>query len=268
MNNTITNLENIIENLEIEISEKQEYMNLIKNLNLSESITEEVWQKICSTSLRKNKEVMKTLAESTFPKAKDIVVGGNYVKFLLHDFSCYIPTDHYDGIEVYTGWYMKYEPKSFYEFTEHKSQKILDFLRIEHPSITDRVRFVCGKDISWIYAMYYYIRNRKRVRYNSNTKRLQENYEKWYADYQKYLDVYSNRYLGSLRIAEKMENELLPELREFTDNIRKATNGSYFCDSYSIQDITKWSHETSEDVVRSHILLLKTNKMFIDKVEE
>lgn len=35
MNNTITSsIKNVIENLEIEISEKQEHMNLIKNLNL------------------------------------------------------------------------------------------------------------------------------------------------------------------------------------------------------------------------------------------
>lgn len=263
-----TNLNNIIENLEIEISEKQKCVGLLKTLDLSKPITEEVWQEVCNTSLRKNEEAMEVLAKSTFPEAKDIVVGGNYVKFMLHDFVCYIPTDRWDGVKVYTNWYMKYNPKNFDEFTEHKYQKVIDFLKIKHPSIIDRVQFLYGESISPKDAIDIYFSNPKRVRHGTNAKRLKINLEKWFGDYQQYLDVYLDRYLDSLRIAGKMKNELLPELYTFSDNIREATGGSHFSDTYSIQDIIKWSHKTSESVARSHILLLKTNKMFIDKVEE
>ena len=99
MNNTITSsIKNIIEDLEIEISEKQKCVDLLKTLDLSKPITEKVWQEVCNTSLRKNEAAMEVLAKSTFPEAKDIVVGGNYVKFMLHNFVCYILTDRWDGV--------------------------------------------------------------------------------------------------------------------------------------------------------------------------
>ena len=267
MNNTITSsIKNIIGDLEIEISEKQKCVDLLKTLDLSKPITEKVWQEVCNTSLRKNEAAMEVLAKSTFPEAKDIVVGGNYVKFMLHNFVCYILTDRWDGVKVYTR-YKKYAPKNFDEFTEHRYQKTMDFLKIKHPSIIDRVQFLYGESISPKDAINIYFNNPKRVRRGSNVKRLKNNLEKWLGDYQQYLDVYLNRYLDSLCIAEKLENELLPELHQFSDNIREATGGSHFSDQYSIQDIIKWSHETSGDVARSHIQLLKTNKMFIDKEE-
>ena len=93
-----------------EIAERQEQIELIKNIDFSKPIDEETWHKICETPLRSS-DILAVLVKNTFPLATNIVVHCNYVYFEISGFSIQIPTSRAIGINVSLDWYERNKRK-------------------------------------------------------------------------------------------------------------------------------------------------------------
>ena len=93
-----------------EIAERQEQIELIKNIDFSKPIDEETWHKICETPLRSS-DILAVLVKNTFPLATNIVVHCNYVYFEISGFSIQIPTSRAIGINVSLDWYERNKKK-------------------------------------------------------------------------------------------------------------------------------------------------------------
>lgn len=107
-------LEDAIKELKEEISEKEQYISLIKNLNISDTLNEDNWHEICETPLRYSNTVLSSFIKNMFPEAENIKVGCNYACFELYGFSCQIPTSRGRGINVNLDWYKQVRPPKDY----------------------------------------------------------------------------------------------------------------------------------------------------------
>ena len=96
-------LQEVLEILQSDITEKENQMNLIKNIDWTKSVTEEEWHELCETLLRTSDSLC-NLLKNTFPNATDIKLGMNYVNFNLYGFKCLLPTSIYEEILVDMSW--------------------------------------------------------------------------------------------------------------------------------------------------------------------
>lgn len=92
-------IQEVLETLQSDITEKENQINLIKNIDWTKSVTEEGWHQICETLLRTSDSLC-DLLKNTFPNATDIKLGMNYVNFNLYGFKCLLPTFIYEEILV------------------------------------------------------------------------------------------------------------------------------------------------------------------------
>lgn len=99
-----------INDLKDEIKEKQNFIDILENLNINEVLTEEKWHQICETGLRPTK-IMEKFLLNIFPEATDVKVYVNEVRFSLYGFKCAIPTSRCQGIQIDTSWYFKNKEK-------------------------------------------------------------------------------------------------------------------------------------------------------------
>lgn len=95
-----------IKQLETEIAEKENQIQLLKNLNLNDLIDENKWHELCLTPFRNSNELSK-LVLKIFQNAEDVKVSCNYVYFTLYGYKIQIPTSLCRGINVDTGWFHK-----------------------------------------------------------------------------------------------------------------------------------------------------------------
>ncbi len=112
-----------LQELQKEINEKQNQMNLIKNIDWNKSVKEEVWHEICETPLRSS-DLLGVMVKNIFPDAENINVNCNYVYFSLDGFECRLPTSRCNGVYIKTDWYKKDygEPSNPY-FANHSVMK-------------------------------------------------------------------------------------------------------------------------------------------------
>ena len=99
-------VEEAIKDLQEDIAEKQNQIELIKNIDWNKPVNEETWHKICDTPLRTS-DLLGVLVKNIFPEAENINIGCNYISFDLYGFRCALPTSRYNGVYIETGWYKK-----------------------------------------------------------------------------------------------------------------------------------------------------------------
>lgn len=97
-------VEEVIKDLQEDIAEKQNQIELIKNIDWNKPVNEETWHQICDTPLRTS-DLLGVLVKNIFPEAANINVGCNYVYFDLYGFRCALPTSRCNGVYIETGWY-------------------------------------------------------------------------------------------------------------------------------------------------------------------
>ena len=73
-------VEEAIKDLQEDITEKQNQIELIKNIDWNKPVNEETWHKICDTPLRTS-DLLGVLVKNIFPDTENINVGCNYVSF-------------------------------------------------------------------------------------------------------------------------------------------------------------------------------------------
>lgn len=97
-------VEEVIKDLQEDIAEKQNQIELIKNIDWNKPVNEETWHQICNTPLRTS-DLLGVLVKNVFPEAENINIGCNYVYFDLYGFRCALPTSRCNGVYIETGWY-------------------------------------------------------------------------------------------------------------------------------------------------------------------
>ena len=99
-------VEEAIKDLQEDITEKQNQIELIKNIDWNKPVNEETWHQICDTPLRTS-DLLGILVKNIFSEVENINVGCNYVSFDLYGFRCALPTSRRNGVYIETGWYQK-----------------------------------------------------------------------------------------------------------------------------------------------------------------
>lgn len=208
-----------INDLQEEIKEKQNQIELIKNINWSKPVDEKTWHAICETSLRTS-DLLKILVTNTFPDAQNIIIHPNYVYFDLYGFECAIPTSRNEGIYINTNWYQKDfgEPtsadtnlqcrmKEYFEAKDNKENwEILFNKRL--PGYKSHRKWV--KFIMWF--CYYKWKNDHR-----------DNWEETFAVSQKHLEQKIDSYHKTRKEMHErtklMVGVVIPKLSKFSPNV-------------------------------------------------
>ena len=117
-------MEEAIKDLQEDIAEKQNKIELIKNIDWNKPVNEETWHQICDTPLRIS-DLLGVLVKNIFPEAENINIGCNDVSFDLYRFRCALPTSRCNGVYIETGWYQKDDgqptlPESFSQYHMRK----------------------------------------------------------------------------------------------------------------------------------------------------
>ena len=99
-------VEEAIKDLQEDITEKQNQIELIKNIDWNKPVNEETWHQICDTPLRTS-DLLGVLVKNIFPEAENMNIGCNYISFDLYGFRCALPTSRCNGVYIETGWYQK-----------------------------------------------------------------------------------------------------------------------------------------------------------------
>ena len=211
-----------VEELQKEISET---VALIKSLDLSKPVTEDVWLRLCETSFRTS-SVMAELVKSTFPEAKNVNVYSNSVHFSLYDFQIVIPTWNKTGIHVDTAWYPKGEIVPFERYcrTTRRVMRAVEFMKIDNPTYNDYLELVYGYqkpsiiDEPACFKKIFYLCYKKSIHEQVNdaldeAKSVQKSYDAYISNSKKERKKVDER-------VSLMKEKLLPELKRFSKTIQ------------------------------------------------
>ena len=116
---THQDINDAINRLKEEISFKEELVKTLQELDIEKTVDEEKWHILCESPLR-NSTVLCQILKNIFPKATNIKLQPNYIKFELYDFGCRIPITRCRGIEVDTYWWRRIRlPEKIYNNITH-----------------------------------------------------------------------------------------------------------------------------------------------------
>ena len=216
-----------LQELQEEINEKQNQMNLIKNIDWNKSVNDETWHEICETPLRTS-DLLGVIVKNIFPDAENVNVHCNYVYFELDDFECGLPTSRCKGVYIKTDWYKKDNGKPSSPYFAHHSvmKKYFDAKDSgEH------------WDVLFKYRLPYFSSYKKWIRFIlwfGYYKWKSDNREKWeeiFKDDESSFAERVNRYYEERKtIHDKSENMvkvLIPKLKKFSDKIYRFDNSWY-----------------------------------------
>ena len=97
--NAIADMNEDIEDARKKIEEEQQYIELIRNLNATQTVTEKKWHELCETPIRYS-DILKVFVRNMWPEADNIKITANSVRFDLYGFTVAIPTSRCMGIEI------------------------------------------------------------------------------------------------------------------------------------------------------------------------
>lgn len=238
-------IEETIQEIQEEIKEKQYQLNLIKSIDWDQPVDEDTWHQICETSLRSS-DLLGILVKNTFPNAKNIEVGCNYIFFSLHGFMCGIPTSRTHEIYVETRWYTKdrgepnrnennqcQQMRKYFQAKDNNEnwEPLFDALYLsnhfEHlPDQKMPKRWV--KFILWF--GYYRWKNDHRDKWENIFEMHQKHYEEK-------LNFYYHTRKTMHENAKIMMEQVVPELKTFSENIHKFPGEPF--DLYEIAKLEK-----------------------------
>ena len=215
-------IQDVLEVLQSDSTEKEKQMNLIKNIDWTKSVTEKEWHQICETLLRTS-DLLCNLLKNTFPNATDIKLEMNYVNFNLYGFRCQLPTARYEEILVDMSWNKKLkEPTlenyyTMYQF-ERNMKKYFELLD-SHGYWLELfdLRFPIFKHYKkWIKFILWFGKYKWK---DVHREQWEEQFKKTEERVTEKLNLYEKE---KREIEEKnkiLHEKLLPELYQFTKNV-------------------------------------------------
>lgn len=208
-------IEEAVSDIDNNIKELEERKLLLLNLDTEEILTEDKWHEICETSLRYS-NILSKFVLNIFPEATLIKVGCNYVTFELYNIKCYLPTSLCRGIEVDVSWFDPKRCPEYNSYVPNRMKQLDHYLNdINWKSKTKAIMGPGYKTwwlwLNWI-LKYKYKRKSYKKEFNEMRESVHENYEIG-------MDIYKEHIASQKAIIHKIENNLIPELSKFTDNI-------------------------------------------------
>ena len=213
-------IQKVLETLQSDITEKENQINLIKNIDWTKSVTEEEWHQICETLLRTSDSLC-DLLKNTFPNATDIKLGMNYVNFNLYGFKCLLPTFIYEEILVDMSW-NKNLKKPTLENTMNQFEKNM---REYFKSVDSHESWLKLFDLRFLQFKHY----KKWIKFilwfgkykwkNVHREKWEEQFKNTEERVTEKLNLYKKE---KREIEEKnkiLHEKLLPELYQFTKNV-------------------------------------------------
>lgn len=213
-------IQDVLETLQSDITEKENQINLIKTIDWTKSVTEKEWHQICETLLRTS-DLLCNLLKNTFPNATDIQLGMNHVDFNLYGFKCKLPTSRYEEIRVDMSWNKNIKEPTLentmnrFEKNMREYFKLLDsngywleLFDLRFPIFKHYKKWM--KCILWFGNYKWKDDNRKE--WNKQFKKTEKKVEEELKKYKKEI----------MQIEEKnkiLHEKLLPELYQFTKKI-------------------------------------------------
>lgn len=227
----------MLQELQEIIDEKQNQMDLIKNIDWSKPVNEEIWYEICKTPLRSS-DLLGVMAKNIFPDAENVNVYCNYVYFSLDGFECALPTSRRKGVCIKTDWYKKDNGKPSNPYlANHSVMK----------------KYFNAKDNGEYWDVLFKYRLPRLSSYKRWTRFiLWFGYYKWKSDNrEKWEEIFENdessfieevnEYYEERKIihdnAEKMVKVVIPKLKKFSDKIYRFNNSWY-----DIEEIIEWEN--------------------------
>ena len=113
----IADLNEDIEEAQKKIAEEKQYIELIRNLDTTQTVTEKKWHELCETPIRYS-DILKIFVRNMWSEADNIKITANSVRFGLYGFTVSIPTSRCMGIEIVsdpTFQYLRKEEPKFYQ---------------------------------------------------------------------------------------------------------------------------------------------------------
>lgn len=215
-------IQEVLETLQSDITEKENQINLIKNIDWTKSVTEKEWHQICETLLRTS-DLLCNLLKNTFPNATDIKLEMNYVNFNLYGFRCQLPTSRYEEILVDMSWNKKLkEPtleNTIYSFEFESNMRKYFELLDSHGYWLELfdLRFPIFKHYKkWIKFILWFGKYKWKDVYR---EQWEEQFKKTEERVTEKLNLYEKE---KREIEEKnkiLHEKLLPELYQFTKNV-------------------------------------------------
>ena len=217
-------IEEAISYLQEEINKKQEQISLLQTLTPETVLDEEMWHKLCETSLR-GSEILCAFVKNIFPDAEDIIGYANGVRFTLYGFVCEIPTSFIKCIRVDLSWYKKDcgEPseslssrdkimKEYFEAKDnHAGWETLFNLRCPFAKGAPKYR----KAISWFF--YFKRKDDHREEWEKHFAEEKRDFEEGKKKYKEERQAMHDR-------TKLMADVLLPELKKFSTRILPMSN--------------------------------------------
>jgi len=213
-------IQEVLETLQSDITEKENQINLIKNIDWTKSVTEEEWHQICETLLRTSDSLC-DLLKNTFPNATDIKLGMNYVNFNLYGFKCLLPTSIYEEILVDMSWNKNLKKPTLENTMNQFERNMREYFKSvdSHESwlkLFD-LRFLQFKHYKkWIKFILWFGKYKWK---NVHREKWEEQFKNTEERVTEKLNLYKKE---KREIEEKnkiLHEKLLPELYQFTKNV-------------------------------------------------
>lgn len=213
-------IQEVLETLQSDITEKENQINLIKNIDWTKSATEEEWHQICETLLRTSDSLC-DLLKNTFPNATDIKLGMNYVNFNLYGFKCLLPTSIYEEILVDMSWNKNLRKPTLENTMNQFERNMREYFKSvdSHESwlkLFD-LRFLQFKHYKkWIKFILWFGKYKWK---NVHREKWEEQFKNTEERVTEKLNLYKKE---KREIEEKnkiLHEKLLPELYQFTKNV-------------------------------------------------
>lgn len=214
-------IEKAIKNLEKDINEKQNQIDLIKNIDWSKPINENVWHKICKAPLSSS-GLLEMLLKNIFPGAEEISINCDYIHFQLYGYKCALSTLGCSGVYIETCWYkMDFgEPNEIYPETHNNMKKYFNEKDNENKweTLFDH-RFPTIKRYKrWIKFLLWFGKYKWK---DDNRNSWEEEFLKDEKRFQEQKENYLKEREEMHQKVEFMVNRLIPELKKFSDKIYK-----------------------------------------------
>lgn len=222
--------------LEQGIREKQELIEMLRNLNIEEKLSEEDWHTVCESPLRSSRILVKLLT-NIFPEATDVRLGGNFVYFTLYGIKCGLPTSRHTGIMIDTGWYRVPRqpkltlPRYLSVLLEVYNGRKSHFDWYSLASIRAKLY---KKELSKVGLFFAYFLKWKWEKINE--EELFREVSKVEAEHQAAVDGYNNELRLRKEMVDNLFDKVIPELSSFSSKFFRMNN---YGKDYTIEEIRK-----------------------------
>ena len=243
----IADLNEDIEEAQKKIAEEKQYIELIRNLDTTQTVTEKKWHELCETPIRYS-DILKIFVQNMWSEADNIKITANSVRFDLYGFTVAIPTSRCMGIEIAPDQTFQYLHKKEPEFIPSNDVKrIMEYFDMRNENVDwytlykhkAPYRVVVSSYRKWV-CFVLWMTKYKWTKVDEEEWKEKYNDEK--SQYEKRVEKYYEHQKELFEICERLFEKLIPALSVFSTNVEIESKRTYG----SIEELRKWYQEKKE----------------------